>query len=258
VASFQILLGAFSHALQPSTAMPHAHRSGSLKQTNKKHKGLAASKRAAKAGQGAGRVEGSEISRPLRAAGSKSTHDKDAARTGRLDRANQTKQRREQKRGAIWLQKRVGGGACAPKIALWIALSPLADCAAVQSLLLEEAAGEACITHTGAGAQAVCMTTVLFAQYKQRVTFVQPARRDVMAMLELAKVADIVILVLPVQQGIEQAVDQVSTVMFANFGQYGTRKVRVASKKFVRSSLHYTNCRCSCSSLATTCMFRNH
>jgi hypothetical protein len=189
--------------------MPHAHRSGTLKQTNKKHKGTAASKRATKAGQGAGRVEGSD-SRPSAArAASKSTHDKDAARTGRLDRANQTKQRREQKRGAIWLQKRVGGGACAPKIALWVPLSPLANCAAVQSLLLKEAAGEACVTHTGAGAQAVCMTTALFAQYKQRVTFVQPARHDVMAMLELAKVADIVILVLPVQQGIEQAVDKV-------------------------------------------------
>jgi hypothetical protein len=192
--------------------MPHAHRSGSLKQTNKKHKGTAASKRATKAGQGAGRVEGSD-SRPSAArAASKSTHDKDAARAGRLDRANQTKQRREQKRGAIWLQKRVGGGACAPKIALWVPLSPLADCAAVQSLLLNEAAGEACVTHTGAGAQAVCMTTALFAQYKQRVTFVQPARRDVMAMLELAKVADIVILVLPVQQGIEQAVDKVCNI----------------------------------------------
>ena len=188
--------------------MPHSHRSGSLKQTNKKHKG--SSKRNAQVASGPGRVEG----RSERSSIKSIKHDKDAARTGRIDRANQAKQRREQKRGAIWLQKRMGGGACAPRICLWVPLSPLADCRAVQEVLQKEAAGSngdlvRAAQHDAEGS----MTTMLLTQHKQRMTFVHAPSRDAMAILELAKVADIVMLVLPVQEGIEGAIDKVRATL---------------------------------------------
>jgi hypothetical protein len=181
--------------------MPHSHRSGNQKQTNKPHKGGGGRKAQAH------RTEGKQVSL-------KGRHDKDAARTGRIDRANQAKQRREQKRGAIWLQKRVGGGAAAPRIALWVPLSPHADCLAVQHTLQAEAAGSTAgvkfVQHPDPCAQSVDMATMHFSQYKQRITFIHPPERSALAVLELAKVADIVILVLPVQQGIEQSIDKVS------------------------------------------------
>ncbi|CAM9996810.1 unnamed protein product [Phaeothamnion confervicola] len=169
------------------------HRASSLKQQNKKHKTGVTTKRSVKS-RVAGRVE--------RTGGPKSSAD-DAVRDARVNRLNHAKQLRDQKRGALWLQKRIGTNAGPPKVVLWVGLSPLADVRAAQAVIREQ-----CSSHVQHGTD-VDMTTVVIAQQKQRFTFISP-ERSVLAVLEFAKVADIVVLVLPVQGGEQGCVDEVS------------------------------------------------
>ncbi len=128
---------------------------------------------------------------------------KRAAEARKQNRANHTFQMRKKKREEIWLQKRLGSDAGPPKLCVWVSLSPSADPATIEKGLLATCARSSGETSTDVG-----MVSAAFEQFKQRVTFLTPGR-DLSAVLEFAKVADLLLLVLPVQEGAESAVDEV-------------------------------------------------
>jgi pre-rRNA-processing protein TSR1 len=89
-----------------------------------------------------------------------------------------------------------------------VPLSALADCAAIQKSLIE--AGD---VHAGLPGG---VSTVLFRAQKQRMTFIPPpvgAERNLMSVLELARMADMLLVVLPLNGGIESAVDAEGELM---------------------------------------------
>lgn len=175
--------------------MPISHRPGALRQENKKHKGNGhQSKRAQKSVLGAGRVESVR-------AGPKGTV-RTAAEGRKQDRANHAVQMRKKKREEVWLQKRLGSNDGPPKVCAWVSLSAAADAGAIQKALLESCALSTEAT-TAAG-----MVTAAFKLFKQRMTFLTPDR-DLKSVIELAKVADLLLVVLPVQHGVDAAVDEV-------------------------------------------------
>lgn len=173
------------------------HRPGSLRQENKKHKGNAGhqSKRASKSAKGAGRVANDRQGGPKAGV-------KQAAEARKLNRANHTVQMRKKKREEIWLKKRLGSDAGPPKLCVWVTLSALATPGTIQQGVLDQ-----CVRR-GEPSTGVGMVSAAFNQFKQRVTFVTPGR-DLAAVLEFAKVADLLLVVLPVQQGADSAVDEV-------------------------------------------------
>lgn len=182
--------------------MPIGHRPGSLRQENKKHKGIAGhqSKRASKSAQGAGRVANESRGGPKAGV-------KFAAETRKQNRANHTVQMRKKKREEIWLQKRLGSDAGPPKLCVWVSLSANATPGTIQQGVLDKCA------RSGEPSTGVGMVSAAFNQFKQRVTFVTPGR-DLAAVLEFAKVADLLLVVLPVEQGADSAVDEVSFVNY--------------------------------------------
>lgn len=178
--------------------MPIGHRPGALRQENKKHKGNGhQSKRASKTALGAGRVASGKGGQ-----GPKSGA-KRAADARKQNRANHATQMRKKKREEVWIKKRLGSDGGPPKLCAWVALSAIANPHAIQQGLLDACArrGEAT---TGVG-----MVSAAFNQFKQRITFLTPDR-DLTSVLEFAKVADIILMVLPVEQGADAAVDEVN------------------------------------------------
>lgn len=177
--------------------MPISHRPGSLRQENKKHKGTGnhQSKRSTKLAAGAGRVESGRV-------GPKA-ETKRAADARKSNRANHATQMRKKKREEVWLQKRLGSDDGPPKVCVWVSLSATADPAAIQKGLLENCTS---CTEPSTG---IGMVTASFNLFKQRATFLTPDR-DLISALEFAKVADLLLLVLPVDQGADDAVDEVS------------------------------------------------
>ncbi|CAM9198737.1 unnamed protein product [Ectocarpus fasciculatus] len=181
--------------------MPVGHRPGSLRQENKKHKGNAGhqSKRASKSALGAGRVANER--------GGPKAGVKGAAEARKQNRANHTVQMRKKKREEIWLQKRLGSEAGPPKLCVWVSLSTIATPDTIQQGVLEQCARTSGDPSTGVG-----MVSAAFHQFKQRVTFLTPGR-DLAAVLEFAKVADLLLVVLPVQQGADSAIDEEGEMM---------------------------------------------
>ncbi|CAM9106281.1 unnamed protein product [Ectocarpus sp. 8 AP-2014] len=181
--------------------MPVGHRPGSLRQENKKHKGNAGhqSKRASKSALGAGRVANER--------GGPKAGVKRAAEARKQNRANHTVQMRKKKREEIWLQKRLGSEAGPPKLCVWVSLSTIATPDTIQQGVLDQCARTSGDPSTGVG-----MVSAAFHQFKQRVTFLTPGR-DLAAVLEFAKVADLLLVVLPVQQGADSAIDEEGEMM---------------------------------------------
>lgn len=173
--------------------MSFSHRPGSFRQDNKKHKNNR-SKRATKSALGAGRVASDILGHKVGV--------KRSAETGKQNRANHANQMRKKKREQVRLQRRVGSESGPPKLCVWLSLSAAADLQAVQQGILSTAArcGEA---STGVG-----MVTAAFSQFKQRLTFLTP-QRHLLSVLEYAKVADLLLIVLPVAHGEDAAIDEV-------------------------------------------------
>ena len=91
----------------------HSHRAGRLKQSNKKNKRSTASKRSAGRKAGAGKVQGSSSLNPgATAATGKGRKAAISAATGRANRMNAAKQRRDASHKNKWdANRRLGGGA---------------------------------------------------------------------------------------------------------------------------------------------------
>lgn len=176
--------------------MPVGHRPGSLRQENKKHKNNGhQSKRSSKSALGAGRV--------TKESGGEKAGAKKAAEARKQNRANHASQLRKKKREDTWLQKRLGSDGGPPKLCAWVSLSAMANPHVIQQGMLDICA-QSSEPSTGVG-----MVSAAFNQFKQRVTFLTPGR-DLASVLEFAKVADLLLVVLPVEQGGESAVDEVT------------------------------------------------
>lgn len=176
--------------------MPFSHRPGHFRQENKKHKVSGhQSKRAKKLSLGAGRVDVPKA-RPKAGLGK-------ATEARKKDRVNHAIQIRRNKKEEVWLQKRLGSNDGPPKVCVWVSLSAAADPGLIELALLQKATT---CTVPGSG---VGMVTSAFNKFKQRMTFLRPGR-DLAHVLNFAKVADLLLLVLPVGHGTDGAIDEVN------------------------------------------------
>ena len=161
------------------------HNSGKLKQTNKSHKGIVTSKRAQKRALGPGKVASHRDKRNGSVTSDVSGSVSTANRLNRLNRGHQIK---KQKRDNVLLQKRVGSYRGPPKI---VAIIPLSEYVNTLDLL------QSCLregTVPASNANAGANSSTYYSQFKAHVTFIT-AELDVMSVLDAAKVADIILLV---------------------------------------------------------------
>jgi len=186
--------------------MPHSHQPGSLKQSNKKHKGSESSKRAGKRSLGAGKVSSAAIaavrfglvSQSADGAGApkKSTKSKDVAQEGRLNRLNRSKQVKERKRSEALLLKRLGSSEDAPKIVGLLSLSQSSGAVmdTYDKLISESSWNNPCAD----GA----ITHIIFAKHRTRCTLLRSLTEggddSVMAAVDLAKVCDVFLFIVRV------------------------------------------------------------
>ena len=184
-----------------------SHQPGSLKQSNKKHKGSLSSKRAAKRALGAGKVSSANLATARFAdvvggsAGSgsglakkKGTKSCDVAQDGRLSRLNRGKQMREQKRASSILLKRLGTNDDAPKI---VGLLSLCHSSGVDMLDVHEKFLSETSWHGHDG----IVTHAVYSKHRTRVTFIKSATgaaEGIMTAVDMAKVADILVFVVRV------------------------------------------------------------
>ncbi|KUF79469.1 Pre-rRNA-processing protein TSR1 [Phytophthora nicotianae] len=174
----------------------HHHRSGPLKQKNKKHKTGRHDSKTLLARRSGGKVEGrrSSVRSTGSSIGSMSLSGQKAARLQRQ------KHLRDNKREELLLQRRFGlGGALGPpKIVALVALSDLANLADVQQSILE---GASSVEEPAQDAIGLKNCTVgVFSQHKQKLCVID-CGCNLLVTLDAAKVADVVVFVLSVHNG---------------------------------------------------------
>ncbi|RLN44416.1 hypothetical protein BBO99_00000851 [Phytophthora kernoviae] len=176
----------------------HHHRSGPLKQKNKKHKtGRHESKTLLAKRQG-GKIEGRRVS--VRSNGSSiGSMSLSGQKAVRLQRQ---KQLRGNKREDMLLQRRFGLGSALgpPKIVALVALSDQANLVEVQQSILEGASTVEEPSQDVVGLRNC--TTGVFSQHKQKLCVVD-CGCNLLVALDAAKVADVVVFVLAVYNGEE-------------------------------------------------------
>uniref|UniRef100_M4B1B8 Bms1-type G domain-containing protein n=1 Tax=Hyaloperonospora arabidopsidis (strain Emoy2) TaxID=559515 RepID=M4B1B8_HYAAE len=177
----------------------HHHRSGPLKQKNKKHKTGRHESKALLARRLGGKVEGRRVS--VRSTGSSIGSMSLAGQ--KAVRLQRQKQLRGNKRDEILLQRRFGlGGALGPpKIVALVGLSDQADLAQVQQNILDGASAVEEPSTEDVVALQNC-TTGVFLQHKQKISVVA-CGCNLLVALDAAKVADVVVFALSVQDGVE-------------------------------------------------------
>ncbi|POM77564.1 Pre-rRNA-processing protein TSR1 [Phytophthora palmivora] len=174
----------------------HHHRSGPLKQKNKKHKTGRHESKTLLARRSGGKVEGrrSSVRSTGSSIGSMSLSGQKAARLQRQ------KHLRDNKREELLLQRRFGlGGALGPpKIVALVALSDQADLAQVQQSILESASNVEEPAQDVVGLKNC--TVGVFSQHKQKLCVID-CGCNLLVALDAAKVADVVVFVLSVHNG---------------------------------------------------------
>ncbi len=186
------------------------HRSGKLKQQNKKHKARRhlASKRAVKRDE-CGKVnDGGNNASAVGSSGQQRVGNKQKTldRDLKQDRLNRARQAKDQKRQDQFLQRRICSADGPPRVVALLALSSFCDTAAVRDALLKTREPQQAVQEDVAHASPR-MTTAAFKGLKQRFTFLLP-RFGLKEALEAARVADLVVFVLDVSRGAEGAVGQ--------------------------------------------------
>ena len=173
--------------------MSFRHKSGNLKQSNKKHKtgGHDAKRTVVKKQGGFGRVEVGH--RP---------NVKSQAKDGKNTRANRAKQVQVQKRLDSIAKRRVESSFGAPRIVALVALADNVDLAAIQASIVGVA--DARDERQGPGS---ALQTLAFSSYKERLTVVR-THRDMVSVLDAAKIADVILFVANLAEGPEGAVDE--------------------------------------------------
>ncbi|OWZ24119.1 Pre-rRNA-processing protein TSR1 [Phytophthora megakarya] len=174
----------------------HHHRSGPLKQKNKKHKTGRHESKTLLARRSGGKVEGrrSSVRSTGSSIGSMSLSGQKAARLQRQ------KHLRDNKREELLLQRRFGlGGALGPpKIVALVGLSGSADLAAVQQSILDGASNVEEPAQDVVGLKNC--TVGVFSQHKQKICVID-CGCNLLVALDAAKVADVVVFVLSVHNG---------------------------------------------------------
>ena len=177
----------------------HSHTPGSLKQSNKKHKGSLSSKRAQKRSLGAGKVSSAAIAavRSTTAGGGGGGEKKEKrgpksqnlVQDARASRVNRNQQMRKQKRADCMLQKRLGSNDGPPKIIGIVSLSKRAtESDQVLQGLLDVATWHQSFPGN--------VTHALYSKHKARFTFIKAnGEGDLQSALDIAKVADIIVFV---------------------------------------------------------------
>ncbi|ELR18877.1 uncharacterized protein ACA1_037110 [Acanthamoeba castellanii str. Neff] len=165
----------------------HRHRPGPLKQTNKAFK---PGKHATKG----------ELRRKVKGKVGKTTVQqrpslKKVVGNSRENRKKLQHIKSLQKKAEVLHSKRLGTSAGPPKIIGIISLGANADTKAARSMLLAEASSPI-------SAERVGPITANFPAFKQRMTLFE-APRDIEAVLDIAKVADILLLVIPADGGVD-------------------------------------------------------
>ncbi|KAF0695474.1 Aste57867_13717 [Aphanomyces stellatus] len=169
----------------------HRHRSGPLKQKNKKHKAGRHDTKTFLTKKSGGKVERA----PLKA-------NKISVMGNKAQRLQKAKQWQQKKKEEVWNRNRHGGLAGAPKIIALVPLGPSADLDAVRNCILETATN---IEYSDDSKQLGRYTHAFFAQHKQKLAILESGH-DVLGILDLAKVADVVVFVLPMHHGPDAAV----------------------------------------------------
>ncbi|CEG47903.1 pre-rrna-processing protein tsr1 [Plasmopara halstedii] len=176
----------------------HHHRSGPLKQKNKKHKTGRHESKTLLTRRLGGKVESRRAS--VRSNGSSiGSMSLSGQKVARLQRQ---KHMRDNKREEVLLQRRFGlGGAFGPpKIIALVALSDLANLSEVQESILD---GAATVEEPDQdGIRLKNCTVGIFSQHKQKLCVIN-CGCNLLVALDAAKVADIVVFVLSVHNGVD-------------------------------------------------------
>ncbi len=165
----------------------HSHKPGALKQSNKQHKGLN-SKRARKRGFGPGKVEAAKSTGTGKKLPRKGDDASDA-RARRLDRNQQIKKRKHQE---VLTLKRLGSANGPPKIVGVICLSRLANADDALEMLKSESSWSA---SNGLDASRRHVMHVVYQKHKARCTFLTAECENIESVLDIGRVADIIIFV---------------------------------------------------------------
>ncbi|CAK4074489.1 unnamed protein product [Aphanomyces euteiches] len=169
----------------------HRHRAGPLKQKNKKHKAGRHDTKTFLTKKSGGKIERAPIkSSKITVAGTKQQ---------RLQKAKQWKQ---MKREEVWQRNRHGGLSGAPKIVALVPLGPSADLDAVRNVILESATN---VEYSEDAHMLGRHTSAFFAQHKQKLSILESGH-ELLGILDLAKVADVIVFVLPMFNGPDAAV----------------------------------------------------
>ncbi|DAZ99793.1 TPA: hypothetical protein N0F65_001302 [Lagenidium giganteum] len=174
----------------------HHHRSGPLKQQNKKHKTGKHDSKNLIVKKSGGKVENRPGARKTNNAAAQAKNNK-AARTQRQ------KDLRQGKKEELMLQRRFGSGSTLgpPKIVALVGLSGLANLREVEDSILESANQ---IEEPQQHGLLNC-TVGIFTQHKQKVCLIE-CGNDLLVSLDAAKVADILVYVLPMHEGPDSCV----------------------------------------------------
>jgi len=169
--------------------MSHSHKSGSLKQKNKEHKG-SGSKREQKRGFGAGKV--SNAARK----GQRSTSDMAVER--RINRMNKKAQLTKNKKQEMWLEKRLGTKQGPPKIVGIIPISAQSNAQSTLLSLLHSASWSSAGVDTSNQAILDTLPTsvhAIYDNYRMKCTYITARDRELMSVMDIAKVADVLMIV---------------------------------------------------------------
>ena len=188
------------------------HQSGSLKQSNKQHKGAKSSKRAFKRGLGAGRVANS--ANPSADAisavnkkrnGSKyNSNVKSSHKDARINRLNRERQLKNNKKADVMLQKRVGSVEGVPKIVGIVPLSAAASAQKVLAACLLDASWSTYGDMTSSSSKASSVTHAFYAKTKSSITYAL-ATNELFSILDTIKTCDVVLFA--VDTNVNDAVD---------------------------------------------------
>jgi len=170
-----------------------SHQSGRLKQSNKGHRKIGhSSKRSVdrKLAKG-GRVVGNTTKNKSR----KKFPNKDIEGAGRANRLNRARQIAAERRKTMVLKRRFGAGAGngSPKILTIVGLNHNADDLAYQ--IRTYVLGTSDRTPHDARGSPGCATTMVSERFRQRFTLLTPPSNDITAVLDAAKVCDVLVVV---------------------------------------------------------------
>ncbi|RHY33398.1 hypothetical protein DYB32_001646 [Aphanomyces invadans] len=169
----------------------HRHRSGPLKQKNKKHKAGRHDTKTFLTKKSGGKVERAVV-KP----------SKTAVMGTKQQRLQKAKQWKQMKKEDVWNRNRHGGLEGAPKIVALVPLGHSADLAALRTTLVESATT---VEYSDDAKQIGRCTNAYFATHKQKLSILESGH-DLIGILDMAKVADILVFVLPMFQGPDASV----------------------------------------------------